>query len=493
MKKLAILLTFLMTMLMVSPALGALTSANRTTSTDLQEVRAAQVALYKIGCLYPVQGTDANIVSMTQAIVNKASYGVKVSIIYNYNKQVANDGAIIYGPSQVAGNITFRLTKGTQYVSSTCYVVVPASKNNISAPAATQQVCPATSPTTVTATTVKANTAPTVSTSTLAVVAETTTAATSASTNLTAAAADPSGTLNVKDYGAKGDGVTNDASAFNSAISAASAQGGGTVFVPPGTYRISMSNGITMKSNVTLSMYNATLFDHAVVSGRSMITISNGVSNVKILGGVIEGPAQSAGASENYNSGITMWESPSNITVKDLEIRYFMCDGMYLGCATSSSGAPNGVLVEGCYIHHCGRNGLSLISHRNATYKDNEISYIGLNSKATSYGAGFKFEANSSGGKNWVGENIRVEGNNVHHCHVFGICVSDYWDRSNPYHPVSITVQNNEVHDNATLGTGSYSVNADNCLEFATGSASRWVKWDGTMYNSSQQSSVRSW
>lgn len=39
-------------------------------------------------------------------------------------------------------------------------------------------------------------------------------------------------TYNVKAYGAKGDGTTDDTAAFNSAISAAAANGGGTIYVP---------------------------------------------------------------------------------------------------------------------------------------------------------------------------------------------------------------------------------------------------------------------
>ena len=41
---------------------------------------------------------------------------------------------------------------------------------------------------------------------------------------------------NVRDAGAKGDGVTDDSTAFREAIDQAAARGGGTVLVPPGTY-----------------------------------------------------------------------------------------------------------------------------------------------------------------------------------------------------------------------------------------------------------------
>jgi hypothetical protein len=57
---------------------------------------------------------------------------------------------------------------------------------------------------------------------------------------------------NVKDklYGAKGDGVTDDAPAIQAAINAVFAAGGGTVFLPRGTYAI--ATGLVMKPYVTI-------------------------------------------------------------------------------------------------------------------------------------------------------------------------------------------------------------------------------------------------
>lgn len=45
--------------------------------------------------------------------------------------------------------------------------------------------------------------------------------------------------LNVKDYGAKGDGVTNDSNAFQAAFNDAHSKGGAIIFVPEGTYLVS--------------------------------------------------------------------------------------------------------------------------------------------------------------------------------------------------------------------------------------------------------------
>jgi polygalacturonase len=55
--------------------------------------------------------------------------------------------------------------------------------------------------------------------------------------------------FDVRAHGAKGDGVTLDTAAINSAIEAAAAGGGGTVHFPAGTY---LSFSIRLKSNITL-------------------------------------------------------------------------------------------------------------------------------------------------------------------------------------------------------------------------------------------------
>ncbi|HVZ30396.1 MAG TPA: glycoside hydrolase family 28 protein [Asticcacaulis sp.] len=57
------------------------------------------------------------------------------------------------------------------------------------------------------------------------------------------------GAVNIRDFGAKGDGKTIDSAAIDKAIDAASARGGGVVYFPAGTYA---SYTIHLKSQVTL-------------------------------------------------------------------------------------------------------------------------------------------------------------------------------------------------------------------------------------------------
>jgi parallel beta-helix repeat protein len=79
------------------------------------------------------------------------------------------------------------------------------------------------------------------------------------------------GQVNVKAYGAVGDGVTNDTAAFNKAL-AACAVNGGTCFVPEGTYLISAS-GISRAPRKP-----------SVLSGVHLTGVGRGASILKVAG-----------------------------------------------------------------------------------------------------------------------------------------------------------------------------------------------------------------
>lgn len=100
---------------------------------------------------------------------------------------------------------------------------------------------------------------------------------------------------NIRDYGATGNGTTLDTAAINQAMTDCSAAGGGTVFVPAGTY---LSGTIIFRDNVTLYLDNGALIkgspDIAQYGGGEDVTqclvSANRVKNIAIAGqGTLDG------------------------------------------------------------------------------------------------------------------------------------------------------------------------------------------------------------
>ena len=69
---------------------------------------------------------------------------------------------------------------------------------------------------------------------------------------IVAASGSQESVFNVKNYGAAGDGTTNDTTAINNAIAAAIAAGGGIVYLPAGTYKITNNLSVYHATGVTI-------------------------------------------------------------------------------------------------------------------------------------------------------------------------------------------------------------------------------------------------
>lgn len=124
-------------------------------------------------------------------------------------------------------------------------------------------------------------------------------------------------TVNVKDYGALGDGKNNDAPAINKALELASEQNHLNVYFPPGVYRL--NGAIRPRSNTTINGYGATIGRYSQHNSTLMMLYHageitkgyNGTSGVTVNGLTFEGNGHL------YNGSITLLTAPhcSNITI----------------------------------------------------------------------------------------------------------------------------------------------------------------------------------
>lgn len=138
--------------------------------------------------------------------------------------------------------------------------------------------------------------------------------------------------FNVKDYGAKGNGTTNDTLAIAKAIAAAGVSGG-QVYLPGGTYMLSGASGaaLTLKDNVSLigdGMGITTLKMVNFASYSMTILISaNGTDNVGISNLTLDGNRDNnnaIGTSGWYNGNAT------DVKISGVETMNFSASGLKL-------------------------------------------------------------------------------------------------------------------------------------------------------------------
>ncbi|WP_254913612.1 rhamnogalacturonidase [Sphingobium sp. Z007] len=141
-----------------------------------------------------------------------------------------------------------------------------------------------------------------------------------------------SGFHNVRDHGARGDGIAIDSDSINRAIEAASAAGGGTVVVPPGHY---LCFSIRLKSYITLllmpgsiieaadprrhkgrydlpeGVYDEQYVDYGVAHFHNALIYGDGVTDVAIVGrGLIHGIGLDREGPTPRWHGMAGWKSP---------------------------------------------------------------------------------------------------------------------------------------------------------------------------------------
>ncbi|PMY52681.1 MULTISPECIES: M10 family metallopeptidase C-terminal domain-containing protein [Pseudomonas] len=144
--------------------------------------------------------------------------------------------------------------------------------------------------------------------------------------------------FNVQNFGAKGDGITDDTAAIQRAIDAAAAAGGGQVYVPTGTYIV--SGGVEPSDGCLMLKSNVYLYGDGM--GATTVKVADG-SDTKITGVI-----RSAYGEETHDFGVsklTIDGNRDNTTGK--------IDGWFNGYIPGQAGYDSNVTLDSVEIKDC--------------------------------------------------------------------------------------------------------------------------------------------
>jgi hypothetical protein len=224
--------------------------------------------------------------------------------------------------------------------------------------------------------------------------------------------------VNVKSYGATGDGVTDDTTAIRAAVS-----DGSLLYFPPGTYLVDPDVGtgifqFAAIDGVHLKGNNATIKSKAGtgVYGSNTLAFTD-CDNVLIEGLTID--CNKANQTGGYNA--IRFYGGNYITVRDCILLNAKQDGLYFRGSSPAllSTYPDNILVDNVYIDGAKRNGLSVVGAK--TIRITNSSFI--NTYGESPSAGIDLEPNDSdpfGIQTAIISNCLFEGNDGWGCVVTG-------------------------------------------------------------------------
>ena len=273
--------------------------------------------------------------------------------------------------------------------------------------------------------------------------------------------------VNVADYGAIADGVTNNSGSIQSAID--NAPSGATLYFPPGNY---VSNSqININKPLTILGYGATLSTTSTNIAQLNVT----ASDVTILGLRIVGAGGSyVSGSHGIKAVGSSWATPlRNLTIRDVEVSDQKFRGIYVQYA-------RGVHIDNCFVRNIVYSGIGFWSVQEGSITNCRIQNITNSGYVNNNAYGIELSRNSTGSLStdprtqdiavignlvtdvptWegidthAGQRLRIIGNTVLRCN-YGIAIvgGNGTDGTPAYAPIDVLVANNTVHSGVSDGS----------------------------------------
>ncbi|MCK9640836.1 MAG: right-handed parallel beta-helix repeat-containing protein [Prolixibacteraceae bacterium] len=195
--------------------------------------------------------------------------------------------------------------------------------------------------------------------------------------------------VNVRNTGAKGDGVTDDTAALQSAVDQVAGTGG-TVSVPAGTYMINALVFLKLKSNMTLKMEGGAILKALPNNSENYSIIRiEGVSNVRVTGGTVYGErATHLSTSGQWGFGVDIRGS-YDVVIEGVTAKDCFGDGFYI--ANSGTTVPKNITLDNVIADNNRRQGLSIVGADGVIIRNSILQ----NTQGRAPGAGIDIEPNT--------------------------------------------------------------------------------------------------
>lgn len=237
------------------------------------------------------------------------------------------------------------------------------------------------------------------------------------------------GIISVKNYGAEGDGTTDDTTAINTAIAALSSNSGGFLYFPTGIYYI--SSEIELDDDISvICADNVKFIDTAYRTSPHRFFTATSKTNVHFYGGYFYGnntdyarytDSAFADESDGFSNGCCLYfESVTNGSIRNVKTKYVWesivmktcTDCMIEDCETDHYDGTNtetGIFLAGCtntHVNRChvingGDGALFIYNGTHCSIKNSHLENTGSH-----YNAGSGIESC----EHCVLENVRVYG-----------------------------------------------------------------------------------